>query len=85
MKTYTATISDGGASVERTIQAEDIEAACVVIEQEMREAEEVTADNPDCEPRTEWTCHVTDDYAECSLRAEGEQNSSAWAKVRITQ
>jgi hypothetical protein len=83
--TYTATISDGGVSVERTLEAGSIEAACEMIKQELREAEEVTAGNPDCEPRTEWTqILMGDNYAECSLRGDS-QDAATWVKAVLVE
>lgn len=81
--TFTTAITDSGARVWGAIEAADLEAACALIEQSMREAELVTAGNPGCEPRTEWTCYITDGYAECSLRAPGESDSAAWARATI--
>jgi hypothetical protein len=83
-KTYAVRICDAGVSVNQDIEATDIQAACDAIEQQMRETEEITDGNPDCEPRTEWTCAIAGDhYAECSLAATGEQNSAAWARCTI--
>ena len=82
MKTYKATIRDGGIKAERTLEAADIEAACHAIERELREAEEVTAGNPDCEPRERWSAIYSGDTAECSLRGENA-DAQSWVKVFI--
>jgi hypothetical protein len=84
--TYNVTITDSGARVSSTIEAADIEAACELMEKSMKEAEQVTAGNPGCEPRTEWICFVLAGYyAECSLRSEGEQDAACWTKVTIEE
>ena len=80
--TYTATVRDGGVSAHHMITADSIDAAVDALESLMRDAEEVTDGNPDCEPRTRWTAHISDGSAECSLRGES-QDLATWARASI--
>lgn len=84
MKTYNVTIRDNGITVSRTVQAATLEAAVDVMEGDMRNADEVTAGNPDCEPRENWFAIIIDGCAECSLRGDS-QDAQTWAKVAISQ
>jgi len=81
---YRVTIKDGGISIHHIIEAENIDAACTMIEAQMRETEFLTAGNPDCEPRGEWTAITSDGYAECSLRGES-QDAQSWARATIVE